>query len=117
MVARGVKTAPARTERRAPITERKEEPMPELPDLTVFAENLDRRLAGSRIAAVHRHGGGGRLNVSPGELSRALTGTTVERIERAGKELCFRIDNGRLLYIHLMLNGGFRLAAQRGQRA
>ncbi|BCS56053.1 DNA-formamidopyrimidine glycosylase family protein [Geobacter sp. SVR] len=91
--------------------------MPELPDLTVFAENLHRRLAGGRITAVHRHGSGGRLNVSPAELSRALSGATIERVERAGKELCFRIGNGRLLYIHLMLNGGFRLAAQPLQRS
>ena len=91
--------------------------MPELPDLTVFAENLNKLLAGRRIATVYRHSGGGRLNVSSEELSRALVGTAVDKVECSGKELCFQNDNRRLLFIHLMPNGYFELEDPPFERA
>ncbi|SRR6266545_3472862 len=80
--------------------------MPELPDLTVYAENLHRLIAGRKIAAVNYHKDQG-LNVSVQQLSNALKQCEVERVERSGKEICIRVSNGSALYIHLMLTGGF----------
>ena len=80
--------------------------MPELPDLTVFAENLDKIVSGKRIKGVtcHRER---NLDVAPREVVAALAERRIAAVERWGKELLFRIDSGRLLFIHLMLTGGF----------
>jgi formamidopyrimidine-DNA glycosylase len=84
--------------------------MPEVPDLTVFAENLGKKVTGKRIvtAKYHRQK---RLNVSPEELSSSLISNKITKVERVGKEICFRISNGSSLYIHLMLSGGFVLTS------
>jgi formamidopyrimidine-DNA glycosylase len=80
--------------------------MPELPDLTVFAENLQRRLRGKRVRSVVCPGHK-RLNVAPEALSAALTGREVEQVGRAGKEVEFIFSQGVRLLIHLMLSGRF----------
>lgn len=83
--------------------------MPELPDLTVFAENLSPQVMGEKVAEVNWHHRG-RLNATAKELSSSLVGSFISRVERAGKEVCFTMDNGNLLFVHLMLNGQFVLA-------
>lgn len=83
--------------------------MPELPDLTVFAENLSPQVKGEKVAEVSWHHRG-RLNATADELSSSLVGSFISRVERAGKEICFAMDNGNLLFVHLMLNGQFVLA-------
>ncbi|WP_224985025.1 Fpg/Nei family DNA glycosylase [Geomonas agri] len=82
--------------------------MPELPDLTVYAENLAKALTGKKVnqVAYHRRG---KLNVAEVELSKAVTGAEVTGVERAGKQVAFRLGNGNLLRVHLMLTGGFAL--------
>lgn len=83
--------------------------MPELPDLTVYAENLARKLTGKKITKVSFHDRG-RLNVAPDELSAALTGAKVSAVRRTGKQISFQGDNGAVLRVHLMLTGGFVLS-------
>lgn len=80
--------------------------MPELPDLTVFAENLDKRVTGKKITSVSC-GQYLRLNVAHGAVAHALQGAAFEAVERWGKEVRFLTDNGRVLHVHLMLTGGF----------
>ena len=80
--------------------------MPELPDLTVFAENLGQIVRGKTITTIE-HAPGARLNVTAGELSAALKGAEIAGVERSGKELVMRTNKGDLLFIHLMLTGGF----------
>ncbi|WP_243689024.1 DNA-formamidopyrimidine glycosylase family protein [Geotalea toluenoxydans] len=80
--------------------------MPELPDLTVFVENLDKRVTKKKIKSV-RCGSNLRLNVSPMMLAESLQAQVVDTVERWGKEVRFLIGNGRVLYVHLMLTGGF----------
>lgn len=80
--------------------------MPEIPDLTVFADNLHRRLSGKRVSAAEGHGGN-RLNVPPEELRAAVTGNVLEKVERSGKEVEFAFSDGARLLVHLMLAGRF----------
>lgn len=84
--------------------------MPELPDLTVYAENLRKGLVGKRIEKGEYHGRG-RLNVAAGELAAAVAGAEVTAVERAGKQVTFRLGNGNTLKVHLMLTGGFDLTS------
>ncbi|MBJ6751884.1 DNA-formamidopyrimidine glycosylase family protein [Geomonas anaerohicana] len=82
--------------------------MPELPDLTIYAENLAKALTGKKVSAVAYHQRG-KLNVAEAELAQAVTGTAVAGVERAGKQVAFRFGNGNVLRVHLMLTGGFVL--------
>ncbi|QXE90658.1 Fpg/Nei family DNA glycosylase [Geomonas subterranea] len=82
--------------------------MPELPDLTVYAENLAKALTGKRVhkAAYHQRG---KLNVAETELCDAVAGAELTGVERAGKQVAFRFGNGNIVRVHLMLTGGFVL--------
>ena len=83
--------------------------MPELPDLTVYALNLKKRVLDRPIAGVcvvH----GGRINASPAALLNALKGASIADIARAGKELVFHLSSGKVFSVHLMLNGKFHIS-------
>lgn len=82
--------------------------MPELPDLTVFAENLNKAVKGKKIAAVSYQGGRG-CTVTAEQLSELLAGASIEKVQRAGKQVRFETDRKDVVYVHLMLNGGFVL--------
>lgn len=78
--------------------------MPELPDLEVFAINLNKRLAGKKLEKIEVKNIS-KLNVSVSELRKAIEGSKLKRIYREGKELHFEFSNGNILGMHLMLNG------------
>lgn len=78
--------------------------MPELPDLNVYAINLNKRLAGKKLEKIDVENKG-KLNVSASELKKAIEGNKLKRIYREGKELHFEFSNGNILGMHLMLNG------------
>jgi formamidopyrimidine-DNA glycosylase len=82
--------------------------MPELPDLTVFAENLNKAVKGKKIAKVSYQGGRGST-VTQQQLSDLLVGASIEKVQRAGKQMRFDTDRKDAVYVHLMLNGGFIL--------
>jgi formamidopyrimidine-DNA glycosylase len=84
--------------------------MPELPELTVFAENLAKSVTGKNIvhARYHREK---RLNVTHDDFAKALESSKIERVERVAKEICFYLDNGTFFSVHLMLNGGFLIGS------
>jgi len=86
--------------------------MPELPDLTIYAENLRKAVVGKRIDSVVHHGSG-RLNVTAEELSESLVATEMDDVERTGKQISFRTSSGSVLRVHLMLTGGFVLTSSR----
>jgi formamidopyrimidine-DNA glycosylase len=77
--------------------------MPELPDLTVYIEALERRIVGQRLT-------GTRL-VHPFVLRTyeppiaALQGRRVERIRRLGKRIAIGFEGDLWLAIHLMIAG------------
>jgi formamidopyrimidine-DNA glycosylase len=80
--------------------------MPELPDLTVFAENLNGRLQGKTIRSVECHGDI-RLNTSPERLRDSLCGTSIASVQRARREIAFVFSSQDILFVHLMLKGKF----------
>jgi formamidopyrimidine-DNA glycosylase len=80
--------------------------MPELPDLTVFSDNLSSKLKGKTVQSVDYHKEK-RLNVTPDALRNALVNTSLEAVRRSGKEIEFLFSDGSVLSVHLMLSGGF----------
>lgn len=87
--------------------------MPELPDLTVFAENLHRRFAGKTVKTIECHSDK-RLNATPEELGTAAAGKILQRVERWGKEVEFTFADGTRLLVHLMLAGRFVVTERPG---
>lgn len=77
--------------------------MPELPDITVYLEALERRVVGEVLE---------RIRVLDGFVLRtavppvsALEGLRVERLRRLGKRIALGFANGRWLVLHLMIAG------------
>jgi formamidopyrimidine-DNA glycosylase len=77
--------------------------MPELPDITVYVETLDRLLTGKRI---------GKIRIANPFLLRsvdppisAVTGRTVTGFRRIGKRIVFVLDGDLFLVLHLMIAG------------
>jgi formamidopyrimidine-DNA glycosylase len=82
--------------------------MPELPDLTIFAESLQKLVLNKDISEVLCHKKQ-NLNVAPELFESSLKHHKFRTITRVGKELLFNLDNGAQFMVHLMLAGGFRL--------
>src|SRR5579871_4742049 len=78
--------------------------MPELPDVTIFAKNLDKLFAGKKLLKV-KVVNGGKLQNTQKELSEQLEGKKLKRIYRSGKEMRFEFAGAPLLGLHLMLTG------------
>jgi formamidopyrimidine-DNA glycosylase len=78
--------------------------MPELPDIEVFAKNLDRVFANKRLLKV-KVVNGKKLPDTARALSAALEGKVLKRIYRSGKEFRFKFSGDVLLGLHLMLTG------------
>ena len=80
--------------------------MPELPDIVVYVEHLERRLAGATLT-------GARVR-SPNLLRTAVppldaaVGRRVLRVTRMGKRIVFGFDGGLALVLHLMIAGRLR---------
>ena len=78
--------------------------MPELPEVEITRRNLERWLAGRRIAQATF----ARSRILDGEAraaARFLVGRTVREIERRGKWLRIALSGGGALYSHLGMTG------------
>ncbi|MFA7420311.1 MAG: DNA-formamidopyrimidine glycosylase family protein [Melioribacteraceae bacterium] len=82
--------------------------MPELPDLTVFAENLTKRLKGKTVKSVELYPTRNCRGTIE-ELEEALRGNSVEEVNRVGKETEFVFSKGTKIHVHLMLSGRFEI--------
>jgi formamidopyrimidine-DNA glycosylase len=82
--------------------------MPELPDLNVFARNLDKKLAGKKVKKVKVENKS-KLKIPVSKLKKEIEGSSLKKIYREGKELHFEFGNGNILGLHLMLHGNFNL--------
>lgn len=78
--------------------------MPELPDLSVFAKNLNKALAGKTVKKMNVYPGA-KISVSKAKLKSTLEGEKLLKIYREGKQLFFAFRNNNLLALHLMLHG------------
>ena len=83
--------------------------MPELPDVCVYLEALERRLVGQRLV---------RVRVSSPFVLRsydppleAVAGRTVRGVHRIGKRIVFDLEDDLHLVIHLMIAGRLRWRA------
>ncbi len=83
--------------------------MPELPDIVVYIEALERRILGETVIGVRV--------VSPAVIRTydpshdALVGKTVVGLHRVGKRIVFGTEGGLHLVIHLMVAGRLRWEA------
>lgn len=83
--------------------------MPELPDLEAYRRNLARLILHKEIlaATVYKPG-----RVSAGQRDiEALAHARIAALNRYGKEMLLAFDNGRVLAIHLMLQGKIEIVA------
>jgi formamidopyrimidine-DNA glycosylase len=90
--------------------------MPELPEVEIIRGQLQRELAGARIARCEVFLP--RLVTCPTPLGyrRGLKGRRIEDVGRRGKYLIFSLDDGRELVVHLGMTGSLVLAPPREER-
>ncbi|HVS66766.1 MAG TPA: DNA-formamidopyrimidine glycosylase family protein [Thermoanaerobaculia bacterium] len=77
--------------------------MPELPDVTVYVEQIARRTVGETLEKVRLGSPFVLRSVSP-RLSE-VEGRRVSGVERLGKRIVIRLEDGLALVIHLMIAG------------
>jgi len=79
--------------------------VPELPDLTIYVEAIERRIVGQPLEAV-RVASPFLLRSATPPL-KAVEGKRVLAISRLGKRLIFRLEDELYLVVHLMIAGRF----------
>ncbi len=77
--------------------------MPELPDITIYLEALERRIVGERLLQV-RVASPFLLRSFEPPLS-AVEGKIVRRLRRLGKRIALGLDDDLWLVLHLMIAG------------
>ncbi len=77
--------------------------MPELPDITVYVEALERRIVGQPIEEIRVNTPFLLRTVDP--PLDALIGHTPLRVERLGKRIVIELDGALFVVIHLMIAG------------
>lgn len=80
--------------------------MPELPDVTIYVEALERRIVGQPLSGYAIHSPFILRTVDP-PLDTAV-GRTVVRVQRLGKRIVIELEGELFLVIHLMIAGRFR---------
>ena len=83
--------------------------MPELPDLTIYLEALERRVRGRVLRRVRLASPFVLRTVEPSLQS--VEGRTVLALRRMGKRLIFELEGSSFLVIHLMIAGRFQWKA------
>ena len=77
--------------------------LPEIPDITVYAEHLERRVVGARLADIRIASPFLLRSVSPGVGD--VAGRNVLRVERLAKQLAICLEGGFYVVLHLMIAG------------
>jgi formamidopyrimidine-DNA glycosylase len=77
--------------------------MPELPDVTIYVEHLERRLRGASVIAISIRSPNLLRTFDP--PLAAATGTTVRALRRLGKRIVFELSGDLFLVLHLMIAG------------
>jgi len=91
--------------------------VPELPEVETERGRLAERLAGRRIAAAAIDDPRLTRPEDPVLVAAELHGRRAEAVERRGKYLLVRLDDGAVLLVHLRMTGGFRYAEATHERA
>lgn len=82
--------------------------MPELPDLEIFARNLNNRFKNKTLMEINVKTAK-KLNISIAELKTTLEGQELNAVVREGKTLNLKFKNKEILGLHLMLHGEIKL--------
>src|SRR5712692_4702792 len=77
--------------------------MPELPDITVYIEALEKRIVGQRVEGVRIVSPFLLRTVEPPVAS--VEGKKVVELRRLGKRICIGVEGGIWLVLHLMIAG------------
>jgi formamidopyrimidine-DNA glycosylase len=77
--------------------------MPELPDITVYLEALERRILGRKLENVQI--GSPFLLRTAAVPMKAIEGHSVVSLSRVGKRICIGMENDVWLVLHLMIAG------------
>ena len=80
--------------------------MPELPDITVYIEALEKRTVGQRLEKIRFANPFLLRSVSP--QPAALEGKTVVSLSRIGKRIVFEVESEFFAVLHLMIAGRLR---------
>jgi formamidopyrimidine-DNA glycosylase len=84
--------------------------MPELPDIAIYLEALDRFVVGSKIERIRI--AGISLLGSYDPPIEAAHGKTVTGLRRLGKRIVFELEDDLFLVLHLMISGRLRWKAK-----
>lgn len=83
--------------------------MPELPEVELVAQSLDKLVKNRRIVAAELLRERLAPDVSPGEFADFLANSRINFVGRRGKHILFDLDNGKTLIAHLRMTGRFML--------
>ncbi|HEX3109234.1 MAG TPA: DNA-formamidopyrimidine glycosylase family protein, partial [Thermoanaerobaculia bacterium] len=83
--------------------------MPELPDVTIYIEALERRIAGRVLNKIRLANPFVLRTVEPGP--RDVAGKRVTDVRRVGKRIVWGLEDDLFIVIHLMIAGRFRWLA------
>ena len=86
--------------------------MPELPEVEVTRRRIVPALVGRTVAAVETTAPSYVFLTPPRRLARRLTGRTVVGVDRLGKYLVARLDDGTRLLVHLGMTGALSPASE-----
>lgn len=93
--------------------------MPELPELQVVKQVLERRVVGKTIVRVELVPPGAAIvvrDLTGGGFVETITGATIENVTRRGKFLLFSLSNHKLIVVNPKLTGRLQLAAPEEKR-
>jgi formamidopyrimidine-DNA glycosylase len=85
--------------------------MPELPEVETIRRSLTQRVRGARVEAVSVRERRLRRPLSP-DFEALLIGRRIGDIDRRGKYLLFRLDDGRTWLVHLGMSGRLALTVR-----
>ena len=80
--------------------------MPELPDVVVYVESLEKRIGGQRLDRVRLISPFVLRTVTPSPA--AAEGRRVDAVRRLGKRIVISLEDGLFLVLHLMIAGRLR---------
>jgi formamidopyrimidine-DNA glycosylase len=87
--------------------------VPELPEVETVRRQLEPEVVGLRIEAAEVLDPRWTRPEDPAGLERVLRGRAIEGVERRGKYLVVRLDDGRALVMHLRMTGNLLLRPAR----
>jgi formamidopyrimidine-DNA glycosylase len=91
--------------------------VPELPEVETIRAQLEPRLVGRRLELVSILDSRLTRPLDPREVAADLQGARVDAVDRRGKYLVLRLDNGGALLAHLRMTGSFGFEPASHERA